>query len=155
MRVDQAFKKSGFEILAANKDNGTLVFDVRIPIDGKIPARWKNLLADILPLSEHNAKQTVPKWTIDISKRFYSRDGVVRYLWRVVIHGNLAVCQAALVTATLNALRTGNELTEVPLIGQMTVMPDPKNGRFKGAYPKTEGDDLAMRAISGAFTSGG
>lgn len=154
MRVDQAFKRAGFEIVGATKGDSTIVFDVRIPLQDRIPMRWKGLLADVLPLAETVARQSPPKWELEITKRFFSRSGVVRYLWRVVMKGNLAACQAVLVSSTLNALRVGNELTEVPLVGQLSVAPDPKNGRFKGAYPRND-DDRASQAVAMAFTTGG
>lgn len=154
MRVDQAFKKAGFEIVGATKGDKSIVFDVRVPLQERVPARWKNLLADILPLAEHIAGTPNPKWELEVSKRFYSRAGTVRYLWRVVMKGDLAACQTALVRATLNSLRVGNELSEVPLVGQVTYTPDPKNGKFKGAYPRDD-DDLASRAVAAAFSVGG
>lgn len=154
MRVDQAFKKAGFEIVGAVKGDHSIEFEVRIPLRDKVPARWKSLLADILPVAEAVAKSPTPKWELEIAKRFFSRSGAVRYLWRVSMKGNLAACQVAIVAATLNSLRVGNELTEVPLIGQMSIVPDPKNGKYMGAYPRSD-NDLASQAVANAFTAGG
>ena len=154
MRVDQAFNRAGFEIVSANKVAGSLVFDVRVPMRGLIPARWKTFMSTILPTAEQVGKNPTPKWGLEISKRFFSQKDVVRYLWRVVMTGNLAACQALVVTATLDSLRTGVEVSEVPLVGQTNMLPDPTKGRFKGAYPKTEGDDAAARAVASAFSVG-
>lgn len=153
MRVDQAFKKAGFEIVGATKEDKFIVFDVRVPLRERVPARWQNLLADVLPMAEKVGRNPVPKWELEIAKRFYSQGGTLRYLWRVTMRGDLAACQAALVSATINSLRVGNELTEVPLIGQLSVPPDPKNGRFKGAYPRND-DDRASQAVASAFVAG-
>lgn len=156
MRVDQAFRKAGFEIVGATKGDNNIVFDVRIPLQDKVPTRWKLLMEDILAAAEVVASKVPPKWELDISKRFYAKNGVVRYLWRITMRGNLAVCQQALVAATLNALRHGNEVKEVALVGQVNLRPDPANGRYMGAYHRNgPDDDPAARAIAGAFVTGG
>ncbi len=153
MRVDQAFRRAGFEIIEANKDNGVLTFSVRVPLQQEIvPTRWKMMMEQILVTAETVASKS-QKWEIDIAKRFFSRSGTVRFLWRIQMKGDLAACQAALVQATLNALRTGNELREVPLIGQKSLVPDPRNGKFKGAYPRND-DDRASQVVAGAFAVG-
>lgn len=154
MRVDQVFKRAGFEIVGAHKDESIIVFDVRVPLRDLVPARWTALLGDILPVAEKVGRNPVPKWELEVTKRFYSQNGSLRYLWRVTMRGNLAACQAAIVAATINTLRVGHELTEVPLIGQLNVAPDPKNGRFKGAYPRND-DDRASQAVASAFIAGG
>ena len=152
MRVDQAFKRAGFEIVGATKTDEQITFDVRVPLQEQVPVRWKALLAELLPTAEKLTRNGQPKWEIDVSKRFFSRNGVVRYLWRVTMRGNLAVCQQALVAATLEALRMGNEITEVKLVGQTNLAPDPANGRFKGAY---KDDAAASAVVASAFTMGG
>lgn len=152
MRVDQAFKRAGFEIVGATKSDDQIVFDVRVPLQDQVPTRWKALIGELLPTAEKIARNGQPKWEIDIAKRFFSRNGVVRYLWRVTMRGNLAVCQQALVAATLESLRMGNEITEVKLVGQSNLAPDPANGRFKGAY---KDDAVASAVVASAFTVGG
>ena len=152
VRVDQAFKRAGFEIVSATKTDTHIIFDVRVPLQDQVPMRWKALMSELLPTAEKVAKGTPPKWEVDIAKRFFSRNGVVRYLWRVTMRGNLAVCQQALVAATLEALRTGNEVNEVRLVGQTSLAPDPANGRYKGAY---KDDAMASAVVASAFTVGG
>lgn len=154
MRVDQAFRRAGFEIVEATKENGVLTFSVRVPLHQEVvPMRWKMMMEHILVTAEVIASKPQKKWGIDIAKRFFSKNGVVRFLWRVQMTGDLTSAQAALVQAVLNALRVGNELREVPLIGQANLVPDPKNGKFKGAYPRNE-EDRASQVVAGAFAVG-
>lgn len=152
MRVDQAFRKAGFEIVNAVKAADHIIFDVRIPLEGQVPGRWKEVLANILPFAEKVAANPQAKWELEISKRYFSRGGVLRYLWRVTMRGNLATCQQMLVASVINSLRAGNEVTEVRLVGQANLMPDPANGRYKGAY---RDDALASQVVAQAFSFGG
>lgn len=155
MRVDQAFRRAGFEIIEAKKEGpSSLRFLVRVPLQNPIvPVRWKAMMEHVLPIAEEVSLKRNVKWEVDISKRFYAKNGSVRYIWRVTMTGDLVACQASLVAAALNALRTGNELDSVPLVGQQSLRPDPANGKFKGAYPRTE-DDRASQLVAAAFAPG-
>ncbi len=152
MRLDQAFRKAGFEIVSANKatDGKRLTFEVRVPLQGQIPGRWKLMLDEVLTTAEVFTKKGTAKWEVDISKKFFSNNGVVRYFWRIVMMGDLPACQIVFVQSTLASLRSGVELTEVPLIGQVDLTPDLKNGRVKGAYARNE-DDRASGVVAGAM----
>lgn len=156
MRLDQAFQKAGFEIVSADKtkDGSRLTFEVRVPLQGQVPGRWKLMLDEVLTLSETLQKKGNKKWEVDISKKFFSRNGVVRYLWRIVMMGNLSSCQLVFVQSTLASLRSGVELTEVPLVGQENLTPDLKNGRVRGAYTRNE-DDRASSVVAGAMMGNG
>ena len=155
MRVDQAFRRAGFEIVDAVKQSpAMLTFSVRVPLQQElVPQRWKTMLEHVLASAEIVASKPQKKWGIDISKHFFAKNGGVRFLWRIKMEGDLAACQVALVQATLNALRTGHELQEVPLIGQASLVPDPANGKFKGAYPRGE-QDRASQVVAMAFSVG-
>lgn len=152
MRVDQAFKKAGFEIVEAKKESSGLLCVVRVPLQNPIvPLRWKTMMEQVLVVAEDVASKPTVKWQIDISKWFFAKNTNVKYFWRVRMSGDLAACQVALVQATLNALRTGNELHQVELVGNTGL--EPKPGKFKGAYPRGE-DDRASQIIAGAFAVG-
>ena len=154
MRVDQAFAKAGFQITEATKGKDQITFSVRVPTDPAIIAqRWSGMLAQILVVAEEVASKPTKKWEIDISKRFFAKHGGVRWMWRIVMSGDVKACQAALTTATINSLRIGNEISQVPLVGQTSMEPDPKNGKFKGSYPRND-DDRASAAVAAAFVGG-
>jgi len=149
MRVDQAFAKAGFEIVDAKADGKEIVISVRVrPENPLVPARWRALVDHILITAEE-----AKTWSIDISKRFYAQRGSVRWMWRIIMRGNLKDCQISLTQATINTLRIGNEVNEVPLVGQSNLVPDPKNGKFKGAYPRDD-EDRGSQAVASAFIAG-
>lgn len=156
MRLDQAFKRAGFEIVSAQKEQGgkRLVFDVRVPLQGQVPNRWKLMIEEVLLTAEAFERKENTKWQVDISKRFYSKNNVVRYLWRVVMSGDLSACQAVFVASVLASLRSGNELKEVPLVGNVDLTPDFKNGRVRGAYARGE-EDRASGVVASAMMGGG
>lgn len=152
MRVDQAFSRAGFEIVEAKRESSeVLTCLVRVPLGPIVPQRWKVMMEHVLPIAEEVAAKEVVKWRIDLSKMYFAKNGNIRYFWRVRMSGDLASCQAALVQATLNALRTGNELNAVPLVGNTGL--EPKPGSFKGAYPRGE-DDRASQLVAAAFSVG-
>lgn len=153
MRIDQVFKKCGFEIVDVKRGKGTdMTIDVRIALQGKIPKRWKHMMESALAATEI-AIAKGNKWDVEIAKRFFTRNGAIRYLWRIRITGDLAAASICIVNASLDSLRTGNELNEVPLVGGQTKPPDPANGRFMGAYPRDE-SDRASQVVASAFIVG-
>jgi hypothetical protein len=149
MRVDQAFARAGFEIVDAKSEGKEITISIRIRTENPlVPARWKALVEHILVTAEE-----AKTWSIDISRRFYSQRGRVHWMWRIIMRGSLKDCQIALTQATINTLRIGNEVKEVPLVGQQSLVPDPKNGKFKGAYPRDD-EDRGSQAVAGAFIAG-
>lgn len=151
MRLDQAFKRAGFDILLADKvSDSRLLFDVRVPLQGKIPARWQVMLEEVLTTVESHSKRGVDKWSAEVVKRFYSKNGRVHWNWRITLLGDLAAAQVVFVNATISALRVGNEVSEVTLVGQTNMRPDPANGKYKGAIPRDD-DDRGGRMIANAF----
>lgn len=152
MRIDQAFRKSGFEIVDVKRGPDHMLIDVRIPLQNPVvPQRWKQMFDTVLRHAEEVMSKEKPKWELEIAKRFFARNSAIRYLWRIRIKGDLVVASAAIVAATIDALRTGNELTEVPLIGVSASVP--QEGKFKGAYPRGE-EDRASQRVAAAFTVG-
>jgi len=147
MRLDQALTKAGFVLLDATKGGaGELTLVLRIPTkDPIVPARWHSWMSHILAASE-KAKA----WKVDVSKFFYSENGSMKYRWRIVFSGNVKQGQHMGVQAALNALRTGVEVNEIELIGQENLIPDPRNGKFKGAYKRGE-NDVASQVVASAF----
>lgn len=149
MRVDQVFNKAGFVILEANKKDDSMTLMLRVPTNHPIvPLRWKSWMEHILSSAE-KAKN----WSIDISKVFYVQNGTMKYRWRVVMSGNMKQAQHMGVHAALNALRAGVEVNEIELTGQENLTPDPRNGKFRGAYRRGE-NDVASGVVASAFMPG-
>jgi hypothetical protein len=148
MKLDQIFAKAGFVILDAKKDDERFTILVRVPTQKTlVPARWKAWMDQVL-----GAAEKAKSWSIDVSKVFYSERGQMKYRWRIQLGGNIKQAQHMCVQAAINALRTGVEVTEIELIGQENLSPDPRNGKFRGAYKRGEAD-LASQVVAGAFTA--
>lgn len=151
MRIDQAFAKCGFEIVDVAREPDRMVIDVRISArDPKAAGRWSHLFEPVLLASESSKGM----WSAEISKRFFTRNGRLRYLWRLVLSGNLAKASSVVVGAAIDSLRIGNELDEVPVVGGAARPPDPASGRYKGAYKRDDGD-RASQLVASAFSVGG
>lgn len=144
MKVDQALARMGVEIVSGSKgSDGSVTLDVRVSLKGRTPDVWKRFIAEVLPASEASKK-----WELEVSKRFFSRGTQVLYLWRMHMTGDVKACQVAVVAAAISALRTGVNVNEVPLVGLDHNKPDPRNGKFRGAY---DNDGAAAKAISNSF----
>lgn len=156
MRVDQAFLRAGFEIVDAknDKEKKLLTFDVRVPLQGMIPMRWKQTVEHILLTTDALEERHKLTWKIDISKRFYVKHGSVRYLWRIVVNGDISGCQRAIVQAAISSMSVGAEVNEVRLVGQENLTPDLANGRVRGAYGRGE-EDRASGVVAAALHGNG
>jgi len=156
MRLDQAFRRAGFEIVSAVKapDGKRLVFEVRVPAQGNVPGRFRAMIDEVLTMQEVFIGKGTDKWRVDISKKFFSKNRVTRWIWRIDMAGDIVACQLAVSQATLSSLRTGVELTEVPLVGHTDDRPDLKSGRVKGAYSRND-DDRASGVVASAMMGGG
>lgn len=150
MRVDQAFTRAGFKIIDARKTDTTFVIMVRLTMGAIYEQRWSAMITQVLLAAEEVASRG-QNWGCDISKRFYSRDGAVRWNWRISLSGDLKSAQSVLTNATLDSLRVGVEISEVPLIGQVDTSPRP--GSYKGTYTRDD-NDRASAAVAAAFISG-
>jgi hypothetical protein len=148
MKLDQVFAKAGFVILDAKKQGDNIVVLVRVPTREQIvPLRWKTWMDTVLGSAER-----ATAWGVDVSKVFYSERGVMKYRWRIVLSGNTKQAQHMCVQAALNALRAGVEVNEIELIGQENLTPDPRAGKFRGAYKRGE-MDVASQVVASAFTA--
>jgi hypothetical protein len=86
-------------------------------------------------------------YSADISKYFYASQGSVRYLWRIVLSGDvnsaLTLFGACAVQA---AMAHAPEITSIPLVGRIRYPYDPARGKIKGAHEV----DTAMGVIGAA-----
>lgn len=152
MRLDQAFRKAGFVITGAttSAENNKITMLVRIPgNDNVVVARWRQWLEDVLVMAERKAAQSEGGWGLDVSKKIYSEKGSIKYIWRVVITGNIVAAQAVMTQSTINALRVGVELDSIELVGASSNRPDPKNGKFKGVYTNSNEHNAAVSLALG------
>lgn len=152
-RLDQALAKIGVSVVeySETKDRFTAMLRVPDPKDARNAKRWQRFIEKSVLFAS-----TAKAWTLDLSKVFYATNGSVRFLWRIVAVSkaeDTATPKRILSEIALEALREGAEVTEVPLIGRVEYVPDPANGKLKGAYPAGSGEQLVASLF--AVTGGG
>ena len=86
MRLDEALAKIGVVVVKQEARGDQVVLHLRVPPGSAVA--WKEAAEAFL--------LDTGDWTSDVSKHLYPSRGVVKYLWRVVIGGNLAVGAQAL-----------------------------------------------------------
>lgn len=140
MRLDMALKRVGVTIVKSEKrPDGGIVLMLRV--DRKMSGLWNDTLTEFLLAS---AGEKI--WRTDVSKFFYpvSDEGVVKFLWRVVLLGDVAAAGAALGRAGVRAVQQGVEVTSMPLVGRKNYPFDPANGKIAGAHDSA----TAQKAIA-------
>ncbi len=135
MELESALAQIGAEIVKTEERDGTLRVWLRIPTKG---SPWSQVLLDFMSKPQG--------WQVDISKSYFVKEGGIRFLWRVIMTGDTAAAQAALVAA-LDRKQEIREVTSMPLVGRVEYPHDLANGKSKGAYEAK--DNIAARAIGG------
>lgn len=155
-RLDQALAKIGATVTEYKEAEGRFTLMVRAPApkDEVNAARWRLFIEKTILFST-----TVKSWKLDFSKVFFAHEGIVRFLWRIVVTGE-AVDSAKRVLAeiALETLAEGIEVTEVPLVGRVEYEHNPAKGKLKGAYGINSGGSSVADQLVGslmAVTGGG
>lgn len=103
------------------------------------------------------AAEKTKSWGVDVSKYYFTQNGSVRYLWRILITATAAenldealhgLGQQAIEAALRNAPRVDS----FPLVGRAVYEYDPARGKLKGAYARE--DSSMPRMLASAFHGG-
>jgi len=148
MRLDQALARIGVEILKQEVTANGIILLLRAPQDNVNAPRWTSAVKQFLIAAEKNNGQS---WSADVSKTYFSKAGVVRYLWRLSLNGTVPSAAAALGQAALQALSSGVEVTSMPLVGRKTYEFDPAKGKLKGAHDPGRASAAVSAAIRGSL----
>lgn len=141
MKLEDSLKRVGVTIVRQDPAaGGGAVLFLRVADQEK----WTSVLQGFLPTAEKNRNAG---WQADVSKNFFSRDGVVRYLWRVVLSGDAEAAALALGKAALAAARSTTEIMEVQLVGRKEYEFDPERGKIKGAHDMAAAPGILASAI--------
>jgi hypothetical protein len=147
MRLDHALNRIGVEIVrqhSPDKKSATLM--LRVPT--KAVNVWANVLQEFLLAAEEQPEAAL-RWTVDVSRVYFldKESKVLRYLWRVVLGGNVAGAAEILGLAVIRTLSDTVEVTSQPLVGRVHTAP----GSTKGAHDA----GVAAGVIAKHFTPGG
>lgn len=147
MRLDHALNRIGVEIVrqhSTDKKSATLM--LRVP--QKSAQIWTTVVQEFLLASEEQPEAAL-RWTTDVSRVYFldKESKVLRYLWRVVLGGNVAGAAEILGLAVIRTLSDGIEVTSQPLVGRARQEPgSTKGGHSIGA---------ASNVLAKHFTPGG
>ncbi len=127
----------------------TLRLFLRINRDKIRFAQWRGVIEEYLLDAKTKAAKT-NGWNVDISQAYYVTDEeVVRYLWRVVISGNIRAGAEALGQAVLRVVSQSADVTEFPLVGRKKYAFDPANGKMKGAHDLKSAQSIVATGLQG------
>lgn len=147
MNLYTALGKIGITIVkqrTPNKTSATLM--LRVPPASQ--KAWTEVVQEFL-LSAEKQPTRATAWTLDISRVYFldKESQVVRYLWRVVLNGNVTLGIETLGMSLIRTISQGVEVTSMPLIGRL----EPTPGSTKGAHSI----GTAGKIIASHFSSGG
>lgn len=144
-RVGATIVKEKIPELEEEEPNGSATLFLRVDLD--LGERWAELVQELLLSSIGK------KFAFDVSKYFYASQGSVRYLWRVVVTGNVKRALEHWAQVAIQVVAARNpEITSMPLIGRANYEFDPLRGKLKGApdiHPDQAASLVSLAAGSG------
>ena len=147
MKLNQALKRVG-AVIAQEKiaeKNAT----VYLRVDPDQGDRWVDTVTEFL-LGAHGKA-----FTADVSKYFFAAAGGVKYLWRIVIEGDVAEALGLLGAAAMHvSVQHAPEITSFPLVGRIEYTLDPLRGKLKGAHQGPGESDAPPSALAMAVVGG-
>lgn len=149
MKIDQILKKIDVTLVRVEKsqDGRTLTLYLRINRSERTFQRWRAVVEEVLLAADHNVAEKLG-WKIDVSQYYYvSPEKVVRYLWRVILTGNVRAGAEALGQAILRVLSQGADVTSMPLVGRKQYAFDPAAGKMKGAHDPRDVASIVSQGI--------
>jgi hypothetical protein len=110
-------------------------------VDPEQGAKWVDTVSGFL------LGQQGKRFTVDISKYFYVAQGEVKYLWRIVLQGDVATGLVLLgASAITAAVAHAPEITSIPLVGRATYEFNPAKGKLKGSHEVDTASSLVAQA---------
>lgn len=134
--LTKALARNRIEIIRVERHKRRHIYSVRGSTDQGVQLRWRDIINDVLlGAVEEGGKGG---WAIDVSKWFFVAGGTVRFCWRVIVSGDdlkkIEKGERFIAGVADLALRTGVEITSMPLIGRKIYPPD----SLAGAYTEKE-----------------
>jgi|GEM_PF-4248729 len=131
MKLDQALLKVGATIVKVEQGETRVVLLMRI--DQAKARYWTETVTEFLLA----ASEKPQGWSADASKYFFAvpASGVVKFLWRVILLGDVRAAAEALGRASQRVVQGTVEVMSQPLVGRKEYEFDPARGKFKGPQP--------------------
>lgn len=120
MKLNHALNKIGVEIVKQHAPDATsATLMLRVP--QKSMGLWAQAVEEFL-LGSLQQPSGALAWTTDVSRAYFVDKGTqsVRYLWRIVLNGNVQGAAESLGMAAIRTLSSSIEVTSQPLVGRMS-----------------------------------
>ena len=147
MQLAEALRRVGAQVVKEKIEEEQATFFVRVSIDQGL--KWVDAISNFL-FSARDAS-----YTLDVSKYFYPSGGEVKYLWRVVITGNVGDALASWAACCMQAhMAHVPEISSFPLVGRVKYPFDPAKGLIKGGHDLEASPGILSMAIGGGVAGG-
>lgn len=142
MQLSAVLKKVGATVVKEKVADREATLYLRV--DPEQGAKWVDAVTTFLLGCE-----TKP-FKADVSKYFYAERGAVKYLWRMVVTGEVQEALQFFGAAAMESqIRHAPEITSMPLVGRKVYPFDPARGMLKGSHDIEEAAGLVSMAVGG------
>jgi hypothetical protein len=144
MSVEKALSSIGATCVRTEDRGKQRILHVRI--DPNAPELWAQVVRNFLI-----SASGVERCRVDLSKNFFVDDDNVKFLWRIVLAGDISACEILLEESILTAVEPKappmkGELMSQPLVGRVEYELDPARGKIKGAHDPRQAVGLIATA---------
>lgn len=130
-----------------NKAKNQVVIYLRVDKRKQLRDRWNHMLKELF--LDVQREKIAKACSIDVSQAYFMDSGVVKYLWRLVVQGDMAIANRSISFACTRALSaTSPEVTSFPLVGRLTYPFNPAMGQIKGAYSLDDNAKAQQMAVA-------
>lgn len=142
MKLNQALTRVGATI--AQEKIQEKAATVYLRVDPDQGDKWTDTVTEFLVGSRGKS------FKIDVSKYFFEQHGGVKYLWRIVVDGDVTAALSLLGACAMQvSMQHAPEVKSMPLIGRIEYPFDPARGKLKGAHDVDASTALVSAAIGG------
>lgn len=147
MRLEEALGRVGAEVVKSKADKTQAVVFLRVATEQG--EKWVECVHSLLLGLEGKP------FTIDVSKYFFASGGEVKYLWRVVVDGDVTAALTFWAACCMQAhMNHVPEITSMPLVGRKKYPFDPARGLIKGGHVMETAPGILNMAIGGGVVGG-
>lgn len=135
MSLEKALDSVGATCVKVEDKGKQRVLHLRIHADST--EMWAAMIGRYLPAIAES-----PSCIVDLSKYFYAENGSVKFLWRLVLAGDMKEAAEIFVKQARSLTQPVVELDSQPLVGRISYEHNPAAGKIKGAYAGGSGEAL-------------
>jgi hypothetical protein len=142
MQLAVVLKRIGAEVVKESiKDTDATLY---LRVDPDQGEKWVEVVTAFLMGSQDKP------YTVDVSKYFFVSKGAIRYLWRVVLTGEVTTALMLFGSCALEIAQSRVvQFDSFPLVGRATYPFNPAKGQLKGGHDLQQSPGILSMAIAG------